>query len=140
MALQEKYQELIDFANSAGVADLQVREQDNVLYVDGDASGSTKDQLWTIYEKIDPEFRSGDLVLNITTHAGVAEGAQLKVVTNQSNLNIRSGPGTDTDVVGKAARHSILTLIRVENDQWWYIRNADGVEGFCYTQYLAPVG
>lgn len=38
MALQEKYKELIDAAKAAGVNDLQVREQDNVLHIDGTAS------------------------------------------------------------------------------------------------------
>ncbi len=67
MALQEKYAELINAATSAGVANLMVREQNNVLYVDGAApSAAVKDQLWAIYEKIDPDYRSADMVLNIT--------------------------------------------------------------------------
>ena len=36
MALQEnKYKSLVDLAAAQGVADLQVREQDGVLYIDG---------------------------------------------------------------------------------------------------------
>jgi nucleoid-associated protein YgaU len=67
MALQDKYAPLINAATTAGVANLQVREQDNVLYIDGDApSTEVKDQLWAEYDKIDPEYRSADLVLNIT--------------------------------------------------------------------------
>ena len=51
MALQDKYKELTDAAATSGVSNLQVREQDGVLYIDGVApSGSVKDQLWTIYE------------------------------------------------------------------------------------------
>ncbi len=58
MALQDKYKELLDAASTAGVSNLQVREQDNVLYVDGDApTGEVKDQLWDVYNKIDPDFR-----------------------------------------------------------------------------------
>lgn len=34
MSLKDKYKELTDLASNLGVADLQVREQDNVLYVD----------------------------------------------------------------------------------------------------------
>ena len=37
MALQDKYKTLIDTAKSAGVSNLQVREQNGVLYIDGDA-------------------------------------------------------------------------------------------------------
>jgi len=71
MALQEKYAELINAANAAGVSNLQVREQDNVLYIDGDApSSAVKDQVWDVYEKLDPDFRSADMVLNINAPAG----------------------------------------------------------------------
>lgn len=72
MALQDKYKELIDFAQSNGVSDLSVQEQNNVLYVTGTAPGDgIKQQIWSIYEKLDPEMRSADMVLNI----GVAAGA-----------------------------------------------------------------
>lgn len=37
MALQDKYKELLDAAKASGVSALAVREQDNVLYVDGEA-------------------------------------------------------------------------------------------------------
>jgi hypothetical protein len=138
MALQEKYKALIDAANAAAVQNLQVREQDGVLYVDGDASGAVKQQLWDIYGNIDPDYVSGDLVLNINSVAGVQEGARLKVTTSRTNLNIRKGPGTNHDIIGKAARHEIVTLVRKENDQWWVIKTDDGEEGYSYTQYLTP--
>jgi len=71
MALQEKYAELINAAKSSSIQNLQVREQDNVLYIDGNASSAAvKDQLWDIYERLDPDFRSADMVLNISAPAG----------------------------------------------------------------------
>jgi Bacterial SH3 domain len=139
MALQDKYKELIDAATNAGVANLQVREQEGVLYIDGDTSGTTKQQLWDIYGKLDPDYSGSDLMLNINSIAGVSEGAKLKVTTNRTNLNIRKGPSTEDTVVGKAARHEIVTLVKKENDQWWYIQTKDGEEGYSYTQYLTPV-
>ena len=139
MALQDKYKELIDAATAAPVVNLQVREQDGVLYIDGESSGAVKQQLWDIYEKLDPDYASGDLMLNINSNAGISEGAKLKVTTNRTNLNIRSGPSTNDSIVGKAARHEIVTLVRKENDQWWYIQTKDGEEGYSYTQYLTPV-
>jgi nucleoid-associated protein YgaU len=67
MVLQEKYAELIHAAKTAGVANLLVREQDNVLYIDGDApSAAAKADLWAVYERLDPEFRSADVVMNLT--------------------------------------------------------------------------
>jgi nucleoid-associated protein YgaU len=73
MALQDKYKELVDAAKASGVTNLQVREQDNVLYIDGEAASfDIKDQLWAIYDKIDPDYRAGDLVLNVTVAASAA--------------------------------------------------------------------
>jgi nucleoid-associated protein YgaU len=72
MSLQDKYKELTNLASSLEVANLQVREQDNVLYVDGTVkSVEDKEKLWTAYGKIDPDFRSADVIMNIA----VAEGA-----------------------------------------------------------------
>jgi hypothetical protein len=138
MALQDKYKELTDAATASGVTDLQVREQDNVLYVDGTApSGQVKDSLWDIYNKIDPDFRAADLVMNINVAAAVA-GSKAKVTTESSNLNIRKGPGTDQPIVGKAAHNEMVTLVSKTNDQWWLIKTDSGAEGYAYAQYLSP--
>jgi len=138
MALQDKYKALIDAATAAGVADLQVREQDNVLYIDGDApSGAVKDQLWDIYGQIDTNFASADLVLNVNARAEA--GTQVKVITESSNLNIRKGPGTDQPIVGKAAKDEIIMLISKANEQWWSVRTNDGEEGYAYSHYLEPL-
>lgn len=75
MALTEKYQSLIDLANSLGVSGLNVTEGDGVLHIDGTASSAeAKQQLWDEYNRIDPEYRSGDLVLNVSAPEGSAAG------------------------------------------------------------------
>lgn len=135
MALQEKYAELINAAKAAG---LQVREQDNVLHVDGEASGAVKNQLWSTYEKLDPDFRGNDVVMNIAV-ANMQAGTQAKVTTSSSNLNIRKGPGTDQDIVGKAAHGEVVTLVSQADGQWWQIKTKDGEEGYAYSQYLSPL-
>jgi len=136
-AVQTKYAELINAAKSSGVNNLQVREQNNVLYIDGDApSGQVKDNLWNIYNKLDPDFRSGDVVLDVKV-GGMAAGSKAKVVTESSNLNIRKGPGTDQPIVGKAAHHEIVTIVNQTSDQWSLIKTDKGVEGYVYNQYLA---
>ena len=135
MALQDKYKELIDAATASGVSNLKVREQDNVLYIDGNTStGQVKDNLWNIYNKIDPDFRSGDLILNINASAAV--GTKAKITTKSSNLNIRKGPGTDQEIIGKAAHDEIVTIVSKANDQWSLIRTDKGSEGYVYSQYL----
>jgi hypothetical protein len=136
MSLQDKYKTLIDAAKQSDVSNLQVREQDNVLYIDGNAStGNIKDKLWSIYNQIDPDYKSGDLVLNV--NATAAAGTKAKVTTNSSNLNIRKGPGTDQEIVGKAAHGETVTILSAPNDQWSLIKTDKGVEGYAYTQYLA---
>jgi uncharacterized protein YgiM (DUF1202 family) len=138
MALQDKYAALIEAAKQTGVSNLQVREQDNVLYIDGSAaSGSVKDSLWDIYNKIDPDYRTGDLILNID--ASAAPGTQARVTTESSNLNVRKGPGTDQPIVGKAAHNSLVTVVSRANDQWSLVRTDKGEEGYAYTQYLTKV-
>jgi uncharacterized protein YgiM (DUF1202 family) len=140
MALQAKYKELTDAAAASGVSNLQVREQDGVLYIDGIApNGKVKDQLWNIYDKLDPNFLTGDVVMNVKVSDAVP-GSKAKVTTEKSNLNIRKGPGTDQPIVGKAAHHEIVTLVSKTNDQWWLVRTSNGEEGYAYAQYLTPEG
>jgi uncharacterized protein YgiM (DUF1202 family) len=138
MALQDKYAELIQAAKTGGVTNLQVREQNNVLYIDGStSSGELKDSLWEVYNKIDPDFRAGDLILNIDATA--AAGTKAKVTTDSSNLNIRKGPGTDQPIVGKAAHNAIITVVSRANEQWSLVRTDKGEEGYAYSQYLTQV-
>ncbi len=137
MALQDKYKELTDAATAEGVSGLQVREQDGILYIDGTApNGSVKDKLWETYGKLDPDFRGGDLVMDIKVAMDAAT-TQVKVVTKESNLNIRKGPGTDQPIVGKAAHGEIITLVSKANDEWWLVRTKDGEEGYAYALYLS---
>ncbi|HVZ96567.1 MAG TPA: SH3 domain-containing protein [Chitinophagaceae bacterium] len=136
-ALQDKYKELIDAANASGVANLKVAEDGGVLHIDGDApDGATKDKLWNIYNKIDPDYRAGDLILNV--NVAVSTGSKAKVTTDSTALNIRKGPGTDQPIVGKAQHNEIVTILSKTNDQWYLIKTDAGVEGYSYSQYLAP--
>jgi len=137
--LQEKYADLITAAQATPVSNLAVRAQDNVLYIDGVVpTGEAKDKLWGMYDKIDPDYRSGDLVLNLDV-SPAAPSTRLKVTTKESNLNIRKGPGTDQPIVGKAAHNSEVTLLSKYNDEWALIRSANGEEGYCSLQYLTAI-
>ncbi|RNC65412.1 SH3 domain-containing protein [Proteiniphilum sp. X52] len=135
MVLREKYKELVDLARQNN---LLISESGNVLKVEGTVpNADVKDRMWDIYKQIDPHFKSNDLVLNIKT--AVRDGGKVRVVTQESRLNIRKGPGTDQPVVGKADKGDVITLISKANDQWWLVRDNDGEEGYCYSQYLEPV-
>ena len=85
MALKEKYTELINVANSSGVTNLQVREQDRVLYIDGVApSEDVKKKLWDTYNRIDPDYRAGDLVMNISVPQQMGGTQEYTVVKGDS--------------------------------------------------------
>ena len=137
MALQEKYAELIQSATTMGVAGLAVAEKDGVLHVSGTANSTADyDALWALYSKIDPNMASGDLMMNIDIKADA--GARLKVTTDSSNLNIRSTPSTEGEIVGKAAHDEIVTLVEKTDDSWWKIKTNNGEEGYAFAQYLSP--
>ncbi|RBL93688.1 LysM peptidoglycan-binding domain-containing protein [Chitinophaga flava] len=108
MSLQDKYQELISQANSAGVNNLQVREQDNVLYIDGEATAEVKDQLWSTYEKLDPEMRSADVVMNIAVTGG-GGGEQVYEVKSGDNLSkiAKNYPGVSWQDIYQANKDQI---------------------------------
>jgi uncharacterized protein YgiM (DUF1202 family) len=137
MALQDKYAELLQTASTLGVTDLAVAEKDGTLHVSGTAKSTADyDALWALYNKIDPDMASGDLMMNIDIKADA--GASLKVTTDSSNLNIRSTPTTEGEIVGKAAHGEIVTLVEKTDDSWWKIKTKDGEEGYAYAQYLSP--
>lgn len=138
MAVQEKYAELIQSATTLGVANFAVAEKDGVLHVSGTTKSTADyDSLWALYNKIDPSMASGDLMMNIDIKADA--GAQLKVTTDTTNLNIRNTPTTEGAIVGKAAHGEVVTLVEKTDDSWWKIKTIDGEEGYAYAQYLSPL-
>lgn len=106
MSLLDKYKELTDLATNLGIANLQVREQDNVLYIDGTAkSAEDKDQVWDAYGKLDPEFRSADVVLNIAVTEGTT--TEYTVVSGDSLSKIGRAHGVSWEAIFEANRDLI---------------------------------
>ena len=68
-----------------------------------------------------------------------SKNIMMRVATKSSNLNIRKGPGTQFEIVGKAAHNSQVQLIKKMYNGWYYIKAANGTEGFCSTDYLAQL-
>jgi LysM repeat protein len=84
MSVQEKYQSLLEMANQNGTT-YSLSEGDGVLHVDGTApSEEAKQQLWDEYNRIDPDYRSGDLMLNITVEGQAATGSTYTVVAGDN--------------------------------------------------------
>lgn len=136
-ALQDKYSSVISAAQSAGISDLRVQEQDGILYVSGSAANSAaKDAVWNALGAIDSTYSASDINVDVQV-SGVASGANLTVNTEDSNLNIRQEPSTEGAIVGKAAKGSMVTLIEQTNDEWWKVKTASGEEGYAYARYLS---
>ena len=119
--------------------DLAIAELDGVLHIRGTApNADVKNKLWDVYNQIDPNFLSGDVEMNVYVSPAVI-GSQVRVIIDQSNLNIRKGPGTDLPIIACVAKDEIITLVARATSQWWLVRAEDGQEGYCYAQYLQPV-
>lgn len=92
MSLQEKYQSLIDLASSLGVSGLNVSEGEGFLNIEGAApSAEAKQALWDEYGRIDPDYRSGDLALNITAPEAAANTYTVQSGDNLSKIGKQYG-------------------------------------------------
>ncbi len=86
MSLQEKYVSLLELANANGTA-YELAEGDGVLHINGTApSAEAKAELWAEYERLDPDFQSSDLILNITSGDAAGGGANTYTVVSGDNL------------------------------------------------------
>jgi nucleoid-associated protein YgaU len=106
MSLQEKYQTLLELANANGTS-YELAEGDGVLHITGTApSDEAKAQLWAEYERIDPDFQSSDLILNVSTGAGDAGGGMntYTVVSGDSLSKIGSKYGIAWKAIWDANR------------------------------------
>lgn len=134
--LEEKYSAVVSAAQSAGISNLKVQEQDGILYVSGNAANTAaKDAVWNALGAIDASYSASDINIDVQV-TGLAAGTALSVATEESNLNIRQEPSTEAAVVGKAAKGSSVTLVEQTSDDWWKVSTAEGVEGYAYSRYL----
>ena len=102
--LTEKYQSLIDMADQLGISGLDVIEEDGVLKVSGTAGNSdAKQQLWDEYARLDPDYRSGDLVLDISAPEG-ASGSTYTVQSGDSLSKIGANYGVSWQAIFEANR------------------------------------
>ena len=65
MALTDKYSALIAIAKQHNVS---VKEDNGVLRIKGEVpTTEVKDEMWKVYNQLDPNFKSGEVVLNVET-------------------------------------------------------------------------
>lgn len=134
--LQNKYATVISTAQSAGISDLNITEQDGILYISANTNSTAeKDKIWNSLGIIDPTYSSSDINLDIKI-AQLNIGSTLIVATQESNLNLRQNPSTEGIIIGKASKGDAVTLLEQTSDDWWKIKNKDGLEGYAYSRYL----
>ncbi len=105
--LTDKYQSLIDMASQLGVSGLSVEEDNGVLKVNGAAgTADAKQALWNEYARLDPDYRSGDLVLDISAPEG-ASGTTYTVQSGDSLSKIGSNYGVSWQAIFEANRDKL---------------------------------
>lgn len=102
-AVQEKYQSLIDMASGHG---LTVEEGEGFVKITG-AVGSAEDKqkLWDEYGRLDPEYRSGDMVLDVSAPEAAAtytvkSGDNLSKIGAQHGVSWQAIHEANRDVIG----------------------------------------
>src|SRR6476620_4748717 len=86
--LQTKYQSLLEMAQQNGTTYELSGGDDGVLHINGTApSAEAKQQLWDEYNRIDPNYAAGDLVLNISEGAAAGGGSNTYTVVAGDNLS-----------------------------------------------------
>lgn len=73
------------------------------------------------------------------TSATEASGEKYVVKTEfGSGLNLREGPGTDTEVIDTLEEYSVVTVLKTEG-KWAYV-SVGNLSGWCSMDYLVPEG
>jgi hypothetical protein len=89
MALTDKYASLIGMARGAG--NVTVDDRGDVLHINGSVSSeAAKQQLWDEYNRLDPDMRSGDLVMDVQVAEGGGGGETYTVKSGDSLSKIAS--------------------------------------------------
>src|SRR5215211_7645894 len=92
MSLQEKYQSLIDLANRSNISGLNISEGEGFIKIEGSASDAqSKQALYDEWNRIDPEYRSGDMVLNIDAPEASAQTYTVQSGDNLTKIGERYG-------------------------------------------------
>lgn len=82
-----------------------------------------------------------DVDVCYTNFQPVAEpdGEKYTVATESSNLNIRSQPQIGDNIIGKAPKDSVVTVLEILSDGSWAKVYYNGITGYCSMSYLKKV-
>jgi nucleoid-associated protein YgaU len=104
MALADKYQSVVDAANSNGITEMNVQEQGDVLYITGVApSEEAKQAVWDARTAMDPDMRESDLVLTLAVSDQgfyeVQRGDNLTHIARDHGVSLQALEDANRDVV-----------------------------------------
>lgn len=108
MSLHSKYQQLVAAVQQKAIGETKVTEQDGVLYIDGTvASEADKDQLWEVYNTLDPDYRTGDVRLNLEVSSEGAATEEYVVKPGDSLSKIGAKYGVSWKQIYEANKNQI---------------------------------
>lgn len=124
---------------SAGVTvqDLRAQNDAGILTIFGNVTDQATAEKAVTALKTQPGVK--DVVNLLEIEDLTAKNVKMKIATQQSNLNIRKGPGTEYEIVGKAAHGTSVQLIKRMFNIWYYIKTDSGIEGFCAANFLEEI-
>ncbi len=121
-------------AAGVNVENLKVQDENGILTIIGTVPDMQTAEKAVAALKSQPNVK--DVVNLLEMEDLTAQNIKMKIATKESNLNIRKGPGTEYEIVGKAAHGSAVQLIKRMYNNWYYIRTDNGIEGFCSANFL----
>ena len=79
-------------ANQSGISGLNITEGEGFIKIEGSApSAEVKQRLWEEYGRLDPDYRSGDLVLDITAPEATEQTYTVQSGDNLSKIGTKYG-------------------------------------------------
>lgn len=88
MSATLKYQSVINLAQVLGFKDLKAIEKNGILYLSGMAASENDKQLvWDAYNKIDPDMRGADMILNIDVDPAAIPQEEIYEVVKGDSLS-----------------------------------------------------
>jgi nucleoid-associated protein YgaU len=101
-ALQEKYQSLTDMAGGYG---LTVEEGEGFIRITGALnSAEDKNTLWAEWNRLDPDYRSGEVVIDVSAPEGtvytVQSGDSLSKIGSHHGVSWQAIYDANKDLIG----------------------------------------
>ena len=81
------------------------------------------------------------VAVTLTAVFTAAASAETRLRVTASWLRLRTGPGTDYEIINKYRTGSIVTVLNNKTSRnWYYVRTSKGETGWMYKGYLSGTG